>query len=105
VLKKLTEELMRAQRPAAEEEPKDPKATLKELGLGWLADLGEADIATLRSIAEDKILLDALKDAEKRSAVRKFIENGYAPIAPAPQAPNIAKWFQNRALQEDGRGH
>jgi hypothetical protein len=94
VLKKLTEELMRAQRPAAEEEPKDPKATLKELGLGWLADLGEADIATLRSIAEDKMLLDALKDAEKRSAVRKFIENGYAPIAPALQAPNIAKSSQ-----------
>ena len=96
-LKKLTEELMQvqAQRRAAEEQkPKDPKAALKELGLGWLADLGEADIATLRSIAEDKMLLDALKDAEKRSAVRKFIENGFAPVTPAPQAPNIAKWSQ-----------
>jgi hypothetical protein len=92
-LKKLTEELMQAQHRTAEE-PKDPKAALKELGLGWLADLGEADIATLRSIAEDKMLLDALKDAEKRSAVRKFIENGFAPVTPAPQAPNIAKWSQ-----------
>ncbi len=90
-LKKLTEELMQAQRHTAEEEPKDPKATLKELGLGWLADLGEADIATLRSIAEDKMFLNAFKDAEKRSAVRKFIESGFA--APQPAAP-FAKWPQ-----------
>jgi hypothetical protein len=93
-LKKLTEELMRAQRHAAEEQkPKDPKATLKELGLGWLAELGEADVAALRSVAEDKMFLNALKDAEKRSAVRKFIESGFA--APQPAAPpNIAKWSQ-----------
>jgi hypothetical protein len=93
-LKKLTEELMRAQRPAAEEQkPKDPKATLKELGLGWLADMGEADVTALRSVAEDKTLLNALKDAEKRSAMRKFIESGFA--APQPAAPpNIAKWPQ-----------
>jgi len=93
-LKKLTEELMRAQRHAAEEQkPKDPKAALKELGLGWLADLGEADVAALRSVAEDKTLLDALKDAEKRSAVRKFVESGFA--APQPAAPpNFAKWPQ-----------
>jgi hypothetical protein len=93
-LKKLTEELMRAQRPAAEEQkPKDPKAALKELGLGWFADLGEADVAALRSVAEDKTLLNALKDAEKRSAVRKFVESGFA--APQPVAPpNIAKWPQ-----------
>jgi hypothetical protein len=92
-LKKLTEELMQvqAQRRTAEEEPKDPKATLKELGLGWLADLGEADIATLRSIAEDKMFLNTLKDAEKRSTVRKFIESGFA--APQPAAP-FAKWPQ-----------
>jgi hypothetical protein len=93
-LKKLTEELMRAQRHTAEEQkPKDPKAALKELGLGWFADLGEADVAALRSVAEDKTLLNALKDAEKRSAVRKFIESGFA--APQPAAPpNIAKWPQ-----------
>ena len=93
-LKKLTEELMRAQRHTAEEQkPKDPKATLKELGLGWLADLGEADVAALRSVADDKTLLNALKDAEKRNAVRKFVESGFA--APQPAAPpNIAKWPQ-----------
>ena len=93
-LRKLTEELMRAQRPAVEEQKsKDPKAALKELGLGWLADLGEADVAALRSAAEDKTLLNALKDAEKRSAVRKFIESGFA--APQPAAPpNFAKWPQ-----------
>jgi hypothetical protein len=93
-LKKLTEELMRAQRPAAEEQkPKDPKAALKELGLGWLAELSEADVAALRSVAEDKTLLNALRDAEKRSAVRKFVESGFA--APQPAAPpNIAKWSQ-----------
>jgi hypothetical protein len=91
-LKKLTEELMRAQRHVAEEQkPKDPKAALKELGLGWFADLGEADVAALRSVAEDKTLLNALKDAEKRSAVRKFIESGFA--APQPAAP-LAKWPQ-----------
>lgn len=97
-LRKLTEELMQAQhRTAAPEKPKDPKAALKELGLGWLADLGEADVAALRSAAEDKTLLNALKDAEKRNAVRKFIESGFAPAAPAPQPaapPNIAKWPQ-----------
>jgi len=93
-LKKLTEELMQAQRRTAEEQkPKDPKAALKELGLGWFADLSEADVAALRTIAEDKTLLNALKDAEKRSAVRKFIESGFA--APQPAAPpNIAKWSQ-----------
>lgn len=93
-LKKLTEELMRAQRPAAEEQkPKDPKAALKELGLGWLAELSEADVAALRSVAEDKTLLNTIKDAEKRNAVRKFIESGFA--APQPAAPpNIAKWPQ-----------
>jgi hypothetical protein len=93
-LKKLTEELMRAQRHAAEEQkPKDPKATLKELGLGWLADLGDADVAALRSVAEDKTLLNALKDTEKRNAVRKFVESGFA--APQPAAPpNIARWPQ-----------
>jgi len=93
-LKRLTEELMRAQRRTAEEQkPKDPKAALKELGLGWLADLGEADVAALRSVTEDKTLLNVLKDAEKRNAVRKFIESGFA--APQPAAPpNIAKWPQ-----------
>ena len=93
-LKKLTEELMRAQRHTAEEQKhQDPKAALKELGLGWFADLGEADVAALRSVAEDKTLLNALKDAEKRSAVRKFIESGFA--APQPAAPpNIARWPQ-----------
>jgi hypothetical protein len=95
-LKKLTEELMRAQRHTAEEQkPKDPKAALKELGLGWLAELSEADVAALRSVAEDKTLLNTIKDAEKRNAVRKFIESGFAvsqPAAPAP--PNIAKWPQ-----------
>jgi hypothetical protein len=93
-LKKLTEELMRAQRPAAEEQkPKDPKAALKELGLGWLAELSETDVAALRSVAEDKTLLNTIKDAEKRNAVRKFIESGFA--APQPAAPpNIAKWPQ-----------
>ena len=93
-LKKLTEELMRAQRHTAEEQkPKDPKAALKELGLGWFADLGEADVAALRSVAEDKTLLNALKDAEKRSAVRKFIESGFA--APQPAAPpSFARWNQ-----------
>jgi hypothetical protein len=93
-LKKLTEELMQAQRRTAEEKPKDPKAALKELGLGWLADLGEADVAALRSITEDKTLLNALKDAEKRSAVRKFIESGFAPAAPAPQPAAPPKWPQ-----------
>jgi hypothetical protein len=93
-LKKLTEELMRAQRHTAEEQkPKDPKAALKELGLGWLADLSEADVAALRSVAEDQTLLNALKDAERRSAVRKFIESGFAAPQPAP-LPNIAKWSQ-----------
>jgi len=93
-LKKLTEELMRAQRPPAAEEqkPRDPKAALKELGLGWLADLGEADVAALRSAAEDKTLLDALKDVEKRNAVRRFIESGFAPPAATP--PNFARWPQ-----------
>jgi len=93
-LRKLTEELMRAQRPppAEEQKPRDPKAALKELGLGWLADLGEADVAALRSAAEDKTLLNALKDAEKRDAVRRFIESGFAPPAAAP--PNIARWPQ-----------
>jgi hypothetical protein len=98
-LKKLTEELMRAQRHTAEEQkPKDPKAALKELGLGWLADLGETDVAVLRSVAEDKTLLNVLKDAEKRNVVKKFIESGFvAPVAPAPQpvAPsNITRWSQ-----------
>jgi len=93
-LKKLTEELMRAQRHAAEEQkPKDPKATLKELGLGWLAELSEADVAALRSVAEDKMLLNTIKDAEKRNAVRKFIESGFAVPQPAAP-PNIAKWPQ-----------
>jgi hypothetical protein len=93
-LRKLTEELMQAQRRTAEEQkPKDPKAALKELGLGWLADLGEADVAALRSAAEDKTLLNALKDAEKRNAVRKFIESGFA--APQPAAPpSFARWPQ-----------
>ncbi len=93
-LKKLTEELMRAQRHTAEEQkPKDHKAALKELGLGWLADLGEADVAALRSAAEDKTLLSALKDAEKRSALRKFVESGFA--APQPAAPpSFARWPQ-----------
>jgi hypothetical protein len=92
-LKKLTEELMQTQHRTVEEKPKDPKAALKELGLGWLADLGEADVAALRSVAEDKTLLNVLKDAEKRNAVRKFIESGFA--APQPAAPpNIAKWSQ-----------
>jgi hypothetical protein len=93
-LKKLTEELMRAQRHTAEEpKPKDPKAALKELGLGWFADLSEADVAALRAVAGDKTLLNALKDAERRSAVRKFIESGFAAPQPA-LLPNIAKWSQ-----------
>jgi hypothetical protein len=84
---------MRAQRHAAEEQkPKDPKAALKELGLGWLAELDERDIAALRSAAEDKTLLNALKETEKRNAVRKFVESGFAPQPAAP--PNIAKWPQ-----------
>ncbi len=95
-LKKLTEELMQAQRRTAapeKPEPKDPKAALKELGLGWLADLGEADVAALRAVAGDKTLLEALKDAEKRSAVRKFVESGFA--APQPAAPpSFARWPQ-----------
>jgi len=93
-LKKLTEELMRAQRRTAEEsKPKDPKAALKELGLGWLAELSETDVAALRSVEEDKTLLNTIKDAEKRNAVRKFIESGFT--APQPAAPpNIAKWSQ-----------
>jgi hypothetical protein len=98
-LKKLTEELMLAQRHTTapeKPEPRDPKAVLRELGLGWFADLGDADAAALRAVAEDKTLLETLKDAEKRSAVRKFIESGFA--APQPAAPpNIAKWPQKDA--------
>jgi hypothetical protein len=87
---------MRAQRHTAEEQkPKDPKAALKELGLGWLAELSEADVAALRSVAEDKTLLNTIKDAEKRNAVRKFIESGFAVPQPAAPAPsNVAKWPQ-----------
>ncbi|MFP3200476.1 MAG: hypothetical protein RXR06_11445 [Thermoproteus sp.] len=73
----------------------DPKAVLKEVGLGWLAPIVDdpASAAVLRFIVTNKEVLDALKDEEKRKIVAAALKEGGVSAAP-PSTWNKAleKW-------------
>jgi hypothetical protein len=71
----------------------DPKAVLKEVGLGWLAPIVDdpASAAVLRFIVTNKEVLDALKDEEKRKIVVAALKEGGVP-APSALDEILQKW-------------
>jgi hypothetical protein len=73
--------------------PPDPKAVLKEVGLGWLAPIVDdpAAAAALRFIVENREVLNALKDEEKRKIVVAALKEGGVP-APSTWDKALEKW-------------
>jgi hypothetical protein len=78
--------------------PPDPKAVLKEVGLGWLAPIVDdpASAAVLRFIVTNKVL-DALKDEERRKMVMAALKEGGVP---APPSTTLDKVLENWPSKE-----
>jgi hypothetical protein len=74
--------------------PPDPKAVLKEVGLGWLTPVVDdpAAAAALRFVLSNKDVLNALKDEEKRKIVVQALKEGGVPAAPPELNKALEKW-------------
>jgi len=71
----------------------DPKGVLKEVGLGWLVPVLDdpASAAAVRFVMENREVLNALKDEEKRKMVVQAIKEGGIP-APSTLDRALEKW-------------
>jgi hypothetical protein len=90
-IKETIQQLMQQQRvEAPPPEVPDVKAVLKASGLGWLAPVvDDAEAASaVRFVVENKELLDALMDPEKREDLVKAARGG----AQAPGLPGLERW-------------
>jgi hypothetical protein len=91
-LQQLMQQQRVAERPEAPPAPEAPdvKAVLKANGLGWLAPVVDdaATASAVRFVVENKELLGALMDPEKREDLVKATRGG----AQAPSLPGLEKW-------------
>ena len=91
-LQQLMQQQRVAERPEAPPAPEVPdvKAVLKASGLGWLAPVvDDATMASaVRFVVENKELLGALMDPEKREDLVKAARGG----AQAPSLPGLERW-------------
>ena len=80
--------------PAPQRPPPDPKAILKEVGLGWLVPILDdpASAAAVRFVMENREVLNALKDEEKRKMVVQAIKEGGVPAPSSTLDRALEKW-------------
>jgi hypothetical protein len=81
--------------PAPQRPPPDPKAILKEVGLGWLVPIldDQGAAAAVRFVMENREVLNMLKDEEKRKIVVQAIKEGGVPVAPSSTLDRaLEKW-------------
>jgi len=90
-LQQLMQQQRATERPEAPPVPEAPdvKAVLKASGLGWLAPVVDdaATASAVRFVVENKELLDALMDPEKREDLVKAAKGGVAP-----GLPGLERW-------------
>lgn len=74
--------------------PPDLKSALKEAGLGWLVPIldDQGAAAAVRFVMENREVLNALKDEEKRKMVVQAIKEGGVPAPPSTWDEVLQKW-------------
>jgi hypothetical protein len=81
--------------PLPTPQPPDLKSALKEAGLGWLVPIldDQGAAAAVRFVMENREMLNALKDEEKRKMVVQAIKEGGVPAPPSTTLDEVLqKW-------------